>query len=113
MVSCGLDVDERPDRELLIDVLGEVSRVESEHEATPTDRVVEIDDEALVTGCVARGCNGPDARGNVDITLGKLPIDRWVVEVDAEDSLALRRGVIGETELELLALGVDWHASGE
>src|SRR5882672_10578298 len=43
-----VDTDGAPDRQLVLDVLGEVGGIEGEDEAASPHRVVELDDEALV-----------------------------------------------------------------
>ena len=86
----GFDLDEAADRQLVLDVLGEVGGVEREDEAVAADRLVEFDDEALMPRGVPVGRHRRDARCDLGLAVGEPPVDARVVEVDPDDRVASR-----------------------
>ena len=109
----GRHADVAADRQLVLDVLGEIGGVEREHEPVTTHRLVEFDDETLVPRRVPVGRDRRDARGDLGFAVGQPPLDARVVEVDADDRVVLGLGVIGQPVLEFAALRVHRHLACE
>jgi hypothetical protein len=109
----GSRVDPAAGRYFLLDVLGQVGRVEGEHEPAPAGGGAQVDHEALVAwrvpGGEYRGHPGRDLR----VAVGQAPVQRRVVEVDAEDAVGLDFGCAGQAEVQLGPLEVHRHAAGE
>src|ERR1700761_4118813 len=109
----GLDVDEAADGQFFLDVDGEIGGVEGEDQAATTDRLVEVDDEALVAGGVADGEDRGDAGGDLGVAVGLAPVQAGVVVVDAEDAVLFRAGGVVQAVSELAPLDVDGDAARE
>src|ERR1700722_5550626 len=72
------------DRELVLDVLRQVRGVEREDQTATADRLVEVDDKALMSRRVSGGEHRGDAGRDLAVALGQMPLDGRVVVVDAE-----------------------------
>ena len=60
----------------------------------PADRLVEVDDEALVPRRVPGGEDRGDTGGDLAVAIGQAPLDGGVVVVDAEHGVVFGVGVV-------------------
>jgi hypothetical protein len=105
--------DPAADGDLPVDVLGQVGRVEGEHEAPAAGGRVDPDHEALVTRRVPGGQHGGHAGRDLRVALGGPPVDPRIVEVHPVDAVLLRPGRAGQPVVEFGPLDVHWHPAGE
>jgi hypothetical protein len=104
----------RPDpaahRHLPVDVLGQVGRVEGEHEAAAGRHP---DHETLVPRGVPGGAYRRHPGRDLGVAVGLPPVDPRVVEIHPEDAVLLGPGRAGQPVRQFGPLDVHRHPSGD
>src|ERR1035437_194308 len=109
LAHLGPGPDPAAHRHLALDVLGQVGRVEGEHETSAADRAVQADHETLMARRVPGREDRGDPRRDLRVTLGRAPVDPRVVEIHPEDAVVLRAGRAGEPIVQFGPLDVHRH----
>src|SRR5215208_2267613 len=100
----GFRPDVPADRQLVLDVLGEIGCVEREYEAIAAQRLVELDHEALVAWSMPIRRDSGDAGRDLGLAVGELPFDARVVKIDASDRVVFGFRMVGQPVFEFAAL---------
>src|SRR6185312_8441266 len=84
-----------------------------EDEAVAPDSWVEFDHETLMARGVPVGRHRRDSRRDLRLAVGQTPIDVRIVEVHSHNRIAFRLRVVGQSVLQLPALGMYWDLARE
>jgi len=109
----GAGPDPAADRHLTLDVLGQVGRVEGEDEPASARGLVQADHEALMAGGMAGGQHGGHPRRDLRVAVGDPPVERRVIEIHPEDTVAFRSGRAGHAVVQFGPLDMHGYPSGE